>query len=123
MGSVASYATQRTPGTRTVYGKGALFRSLRDRRAGGADRPVLHEGSRGVLSDIVGNALSAGLGILIAYTSDGGALSITTYDGDERDRTYCSNPEELEAAAEVLQDLASSRQLADAAARAPLKSK
>lgn len=117
MASVASYATQRTPGTPARPGKGALFRPLRDRRTGGSDHPQLHTSSASVLATIVGSALSAGLGILIAYTSDGGALSITTYDGDDRDRTYCSNPEELEQVAEVLLDVASSRELAAAAAK------
>jgi hypothetical protein len=121
LGSVASYATQRTPGTPTRSGRGALFRPLRDRRTGGADRPQLHTSSASVLSTIVGSALSAGLGILIAYTSDGGALSITTYDGDDRDRTYCASPEELEQVAEVLLDVASSRELAHAAATARTK--
>jgi hypothetical protein len=48
--------------------------------------------------------LVAGLGLMLASTSDGGAVSLTLYDGDERRRSYASSPEELVAALEAVRD-------------------
>lgn len=42
-------------------------------------------------------AVRAGLGILVSLTSDGGALSVTVYDGGETFRSYAATPEEAEA--------------------------
>lgn len=50
---------------------------------------------RSVFWDALGCALDAGLGVLVSRTSDGGALSIIIYDGDDRSRGYASNEEEL----------------------------
>lgn len=50
-------------------------------------------------------ALTAGCAVLVGHTRDGGALCITVLDNDERHRTYVSNADELEEAAQALMHL------------------
>lgn len=92
--------------TRSGNGRGSSFRPLVDRRPG----PSRVEGILGehllALSEAIGVLLVSGRGILLAPTSDGGALSVIVYDGTQRRRSYCSNPEEFEAAIDALHQLA-----------------
>ena len=112
MANAIEHALGRTPRDRQPVGRGGAFRRLRDRRDGASRAHELVQQHSDLVRDAVCAALYAGCGLLIAPTSDGGALSVTLYDGDERDRTYITNPEELEALAETLRDLASDRELA-----------
>lgn len=54
-------------------------------------------------------AYRAGLGVLVSKTSDGGALSLTTYDGERRYRSYAANADEAESLWEALGALARSK--------------
>jgi len=87
-------------------GRGASFRPLVDRRREDGQRCQLSGPNREHLWSAVGLAVDVGLAVLIARTSDGGAVSITLYDGDDRSRTYCSDDAELAAAAEAIRDAA-----------------
>lgn len=44
---------------------------------------------------VVQLALRAGIALMFAPTSDQGAISVTTFQGDARSRDYCASPEEL----------------------------
>jgi hypothetical protein len=46
--------------------------------------------------------LRAECAIIIGTTRDGGALSLTVLDGDQRHKTYCSSEAELSEAAKAL---------------------
>ena len=60
--------------------------------------------SYSVLGLVIDKIISAGCGVILAGTRDGGALVITVLDGDTRHRTYCSNDTELEEALDSLND-------------------
>ena len=100
--------------TRVGTGRGANFKSLVDRREAGPRLNVI----LGTTQEVMGNALHAvlmgGMGVLIAPTSDKGAISVTLYDGDERLRSYASSPDEWKAILSALTDAG------DAAATFPL---
>jgi len=51
------------------------------------------------------SVLSHGFAVIFGRTRDGGALSITLLDGDERHRTYCANQDELDEAFDSLLSL------------------
>jgi len=83
----------------TGTGKGGDFSTRKNpftaRKSAGV-RPRLDEvSSVGTAIDAI---LDAECAVIIGSTRDGGALVITILDNDERHRTYCSNPEELEEA-------------------------
>lgn len=101
---------RRVPRT-SPTGRGGSFRKLFDRRDGTSRVHGLVTGHAASFAIMVESALRAGCGILLAPTSDGGAISLTVFDGDDRQRTYLTNPEEVAEAVEVLQDLQSSREL------------
>lgn len=100
---------QGLPGLRTTPGKGGAFKDLVARQ----DRePRIQQVLRGgaqPLGECLVDALAAGMGVLLAPTSDGGALSITVYDGDDRMRTYVTNPDELSEALDALGDLSTAK--------------
>lgn len=50
-------------------------------------------------------ALTAGCLVMLAYTSDGGALCITVKDGDDRLRSYAASVAEMDAAGQELMQL------------------
>lgn len=50
----------------------------------------------------MGYALAQGAGLVLTVTRDGGALSITVLDGNEKLKTYCANKEQLSSAALAL---------------------
>src|SRR5688500_7237284 len=59
--------------------------------------------------DAILDAYRSGLGVLVSKTSDGGALSLTTYDGDRRYRSYAANADEADSLWEALGALARSK--------------
>lgn len=87
-----------------LRGRGGSLRPLVDRRRSEAPRCSLSTGDRTHLWNAIGTAVDAGLAVLLARTGDGGAVSLTLYEGDDRSRTYCSNDEELEAASAAILD-------------------
>lgn len=90
---------QRSPG------KGGRFRSLIDRRGAIPRVEQFTSGSDSELGTAVLACLLSGRGLLLAPTSDGGALSCTVYEGDERSRSYASSAEEYREILEALTDL------------------
>lgn len=84
--------------------RGPAFRPLVDRRGSKGGLALKSAGDGGW--DAICAAVDGGIGILLATTSDGGALSLTVYVGDQRYRTYCANPDELADAWTALQALA-----------------
>jgi len=54
----------------------------------------------------LGAAFAAGCAVLISPTSDGGALSVTLYAGEQRHRAYCSSSSELQDALDAVGDVA-----------------
>jgi len=59
---------------------------------------------RGLLKDVpnlglvLDNVLSRGAAVLLGCTRDGGTVSITVLDGDDRHRTYCAHQVDLDSA-------------------------
>lgn len=54
-------------------------------------------------------ALTQSCGVLLSPTSNGGAVSIIIYDGDERYRTYASSAEEFKQAIMAVRDHAEAK--------------
>jgi hypothetical protein len=63
------------------------------------------------LMDALGVVLCSGCAILFSPTSDGGAVSITVYYGDERGRDYATSAEEFAEALSLARDLAEAHSL------------
>lgn len=57
------------------------------------------------LMDTLSVALAAGCGVLISPTSDGGALSVTVYAGDQRHRAYAASAEDFHSILEAVRDV------------------
>ena len=92
-------------------GRGGNFRQLRQSR-----EDVNRVGEITSIPDseflaAVSLALTCSCGVLLSPTSDGGAVSVIVYDGDERYRTYCSTREEFQSALEALRDLAEAKMM------------
>ena len=109
------YAQPTPPGRGT--GRGASFRPLVDRRQREDQRLQLSGPDREGLWTAVALAVDVVLAVLRARTSDGGAVSITLYDGDDRSRTYCSSPDELAAASEAIRDASEAQMIGGTRAR------
>jgi hypothetical protein len=73
------------------------------------DSPRAHELVTGVrleLAETIEQCVAAGVGLLVSPTSDGGAVSITVYAGDKRERDYAGNPDEMAALLSAVRDFA-----------------
>ena len=92
--------------TPSVTGRGGAFRPLVDKPVNGSRLTQALDGNGTLVYEAIGDALVAGYGVLIAPTSDGGAISVTVYDGDERFRTYATNHDEFRDALTALKDKA-----------------
>jgi hypothetical protein len=90
-------------------GRGSPLRPLLDKRA--AQGRVVENlgGADDDFGTATVSALTAGLGILYALTGDGGAISVTVYDGDDRLRSYASTGEELKEVLDAVRDHAMAR--------------
>jgi hypothetical protein len=58
------------------------------------------------LLDALGRVVCSGCAVLFSPTSDGGAMSITVYAGDDRSRDYATSAEEFAQALVLAADLA-----------------
>lgn len=95
-------------------------RKMPDYQGGGVSRPKPLGRTRDVSPKIgeiwsldaakvhaaLGAAFASGCAILISPTSDGGALSVTLYAGEQRHRAYCSSSSELQEALDAVTDVA-----------------
>jgi hypothetical protein len=82
------------------------FKPLRDRADTTPRVGVIVGVSPNELLDAVGRVLCSGCAILFSPTSDGGAVSITVYHGDDRSRDYASSAEEFATSLTLASDLA-----------------
>lgn len=105
MNGTGRYDSQRPAAT----GRGASFRPLVDKRAGPQRVVDVMRLPNEQWVVALQTAIAAGFGVLLAPTSDGGALSLTVYDGEERYRSYCGTSGEFEAALQALTDRATAR--------------
>lgn len=62
--------------------------------------------ARDDLADTVIVCMAAGVGFLVSPTSDGGAVSVTVYSGDKRERDYAGHPDELAMLFSAVRDFA-----------------
>lgn len=85
-------------------GRGAVLRPLLDQRDGPGRIQRLVQGSESLTTDAVHACLLGGMGILLAPTSDGGAISVTVYDGQDRYKSYAASPEEFAKLLEAVRD-------------------
>lgn len=92
------------PFMRPVRGRGAQFKSLVDRQDSGPRLSTILSDSSEQTAAAIHAAVLGGLGVLIASTSDGGAISVTVYQGDERLRSYASSRDEWMGILEALRD-------------------
>lgn len=67
-----------------------------------------------LLGEVVGDIAAAGIGVLISPTRDLGAISLTLYVGEDRDRAYASTPEEFATLLETARDIAHARMVSGA---------
>ena len=88
---------------------GPFRRMQRFDPGGNRTNQIIPEGSTR-LGDAIRFAVGAGLGVVIAPTRDGGALSITILDGDSREKGYASDPDEFDALLGGLNDYAGQRE-------------
>ena len=59
-----------------------------------------------VLIEALGHIVCSGCAVLFSPTSDGGAMSITVYHGDERSRDYAASAEEFAQSLSLATDIA-----------------
>jgi hypothetical protein len=67
---------------------------MKNRRSTEARAHELLTADPKALMDTLSLCVAAGVGFLLSPTSDGGALSVTVYAGDKRERDYAGNPDD-----------------------------
>lgn len=72
------------------------------------------KGKAARIGDIVCDVIGSGLGVILAPTRDGGAVSITLLDGEDREKGYAGDSEQLDGLLDALGDFATARRLAGA---------
>lgn len=92
-----------------LLGRGANLRPLVDRTGSGNRVAGIVKVDSKLWVAAIECCLAAGLGLLFSSTSDGGAVSITLYDGNDRSRSYATSPEELADMLAIVRDRAESR--------------
>lgn len=94
-----------------LRGRGGSMRPLLDTNGTGRRIEEIVVGLDGQGMAAIRAAVLSGLGVLLAATSDGGAISVTVYDGNERLRSYSGSSDEFRRAMEALKDLATAKGL------------
>lgn len=89
---------------RMAGARGTSLRPLRDRGERQPRIPELLSLGADDLRDCVCRVLESGCAILLGATSDGGAISVTLYDGDQRWREYASTPGEFKEVLQAIED-------------------
>jgi hypothetical protein len=88
-------------------GKGGNFESKRNPFLRAVDNeahaPAFAE--HPILGGAIDLVLRAECAIILGRTRDGGAVVLTILDGEDRHRTYCSNPSELSEALRAVVEL------------------
>jgi hypothetical protein len=70
-----------------------------------------------LLFQAVSTAVLSGCALLISPTSDGGALSVTLYAGQQRHRAYATSSAEFEATLKAVEDVATAHTMGGPANR------
>lgn len=83
---------------------GARFKKLGSRGNASPRIPKILEGIEDEFVQTLALALTQGCGLLLSPTSDGGAVSVILYDGDDRFRSYASTSEEFNDAWNAIRD-------------------
>lgn len=83
-------------------GKGQNFRQLVDRKTSRKPSLSIRDGDWQRNAQLLADSVDRGLGVLLARTQDGGAISMTVYQGQNRYRSYASNDAELDELFEAL---------------------
>lgn len=86
-----------------IRGTGRL-RKNREVDAGRAVKLVAE--CREELLETIELCVASGVGFLLSATSDGGALSVTVYAGDKRERDYAGNPDDWRELLTAVRDFA-----------------
>lgn len=81
-------------------------RLLKNHRADTGRAQQLIASHRDELVAVIELCVASGVGFLVSPTSDGGALSVTVYAGDKRERDYAGNPDEWGALLDAVRDFA-----------------
>jgi hypothetical protein len=105
MNAISASVEKPTPG------RGRSFRPLLEHRQGPTRVATITQGTDTLFERAILSALVAGLGILLAPTSDGGAVSVTVYDGELRLRSYAGSQDEWNDALQAILDLATEKGL------------
>lgn len=86
-----------------IRGTGRLRKNAR----ADSDRAVaLVAECRQELMEAIELCVASGVGFLISATRDGGALSVTVYSADKRERDYAGNPDDFRELLTAVRDLA-----------------
>lgn len=97
-----------TPLPSRLQGRGPNLRPLVDRRGSGPGLARFKDVDSDRWLEAINGCLDAGLGLLISATRDGGAISLTVYEGDDRSRSYASDAGELVELLAAVRDRAKS---------------
>jgi hypothetical protein len=82
-------------------------------RTDGANRvDDITKGKAPAIGEVVCDLVGAGLGVIFAPTRDGGAISVTILDGEDREKGYAGDSEQFDSILTALGDLATARRLA-----------
>lgn len=92
------------PEPRRLSARGSNLRPLVNRDGGQHGVERFKEVDSDLWVAAIYGCLGAGCGLLISRTSDGGAVSLTLYEGNERSRSYSANVAELSEALAVVRD-------------------
>lgn len=76
-------------------GRGPSFRELVDKKNKRRAALSLADGDWERNAQLLAQAVDGGLGVLLARTQDGGAISVTVYHGQNRYRSYAATEAEL----------------------------
>ena len=92
------------PAPRRLQGRGSHLRPLVNRSGGRQGMDRFRDVPQDLWLAAITGCLESGSGLLVSRTSDGGAVSLTLYEGDERSRSYSSTSDELAEALAVIRD-------------------
>lgn len=88
-------------GSESYQRRGAL-RPLRDKQLGPTKASSIVGRDTSFLGSVVAEIVATGRGVLLSATSDGGAVSLTLYEGERRWREYSADPDDFVALLEAV---------------------
>jgi hypothetical protein len=103
-------------GTASSYDAGArtrTFKPLRNKERATARTGAIVSVPADDLANTIGLVLTSGCALLLSPTSDGGAVSVCIYVGDQKHKGYASTAEEFAEILMDVRDLAENHMLGD----------